>query len=77
MEQVADTHESLLRDDAADVWGAVAESTRCSAGITVTQSLARLTAAGYPISRRSAECDMRDPSLVSPLPCNDGGSPFG
>ncbi len=49
LEQVADTHESLLRDDAADVWGAVAESTRCSAGITVTQSLARLTAAGYPI----------------------------
>lgn len=48
-----------------------------SPGITVSELLERLNAAGYSISRRSVERDLRDLSLVFPLQCNDAGTPYG
>lgn len=68
----AKTHSALNRQ-----WELLQQLPKRPPGITVSQLLARLTAAGYTISRRSIERDLRDLSLVFPLQCNDGGTPFG
>lgn len=57
--------------------GAVAAPAEALAWHHGAELLARLTAAGYSISRRSVELDLRELSLVFPLLCNDGGTPFG
>jgi len=68
----AKTHSALNRQ-----WELLQQLPKRAPGITVTELLTRLTAAGYNISRRSIERDLRDLSLVFPLQCNDGGTPFG
>ena len=68
----AKTHSALNRQ-----WELLQQLPKRAPGITVTELLMRLTAAGYSISRRSIERDLRDLSLVFPLQCNDGGTPFG
>lgn len=68
----AKIHTALSRQ-----WELLQHLPKRSPGITVAELLARLTSAGYSISRRSVERDLRDLSLVFPLQCNDGGTPFG
>lgn len=68
----AKTHSALNRQ-----WELLQHLPKRSPGITVSELLARLTADGYTISRRSIERDLRDLSVVFPLQCNDGGTPFG
>lgn len=68
----AKTHTALSRQ-----WELLQQLPKRAPGITVSELLTRLTAAGYSISRRSIERDLRDLSLVFPLQCNDGGTPFG
>lgn len=68
----AKTHSALNRQ-----WELLQQLPKRPPGITVSELLARLTAAGYSISRRSIERDLRDLSIVFPLQCNDGGTPFG
>ena len=68
----AKTHSALSRQ-----WELLQQLPKRSPGITVSDLLTRLTAAGFAISRRSIERDLRDLSLVFPLQCNDGGTPFG
>lgn len=68
----AKTHSALNRQ-----WELLQQLPKRAPGITVTELLARLTSAGYNISRRSVERDLRDLSLVFPLQCNDSGTPFG
>ena len=68
----AKTHSALSRQ-----WELLQQLPKRSPGITVSELLTRLTTAGYSISRRSIERDLRDLSLVFPLQCNDGGTPFG
>lgn len=68
----AKTHSALSRQ-----WELLQQLPKRPPGITVSQLLSRLTAAGYTIGRRSIERDLRDLSLVFPLHCNDSGTPFG
>lgn len=68
----AKTHTALSRQ-----WELLQHLPKRSPGITVSELLTRLTAAGYSISRRSIERDLRDLSVVFPLHCNNGGTPFG
>lgn len=68
----AKIHSALSRQ-----WELLRQLPKRSPGMTVTELLTRLAVAGYSISRRSVERDLRDLSLVFPLQCNDGGTPFG
>ncbi|WP_145129079.1 YafY family protein [Pseudomonas sp. URMO17WK12:I11] len=68
----AKTHNALSRQ-----WELLRHLPKRSPGITVSELLARLTGAGYVVSRRTVERDLHDLSLVFPLQCNDGGTPFG
>lgn len=68
----AKTHSALSRQ-----WELLQQLPKRAPGITVSELLTRLVTAGYSISRRSIERDLRDLSTVFPLQCNDGGTPFG
>lgn len=68
----AKTHSALSRQ-----WELLQQLPKRAPGITVSELLTRLVAAGYSISRRSIERDLRDLSTVFPLQCNDSGTPFG
>lgn len=68
----AKTHSALSRQ-----WELLQHLPKRSPGITVSELLTCLRTAGYTIGRRSIERDLRDLSLVFPLQCNDGGTPFG
>ncbi|VFB22012.1 helix-turn-helix transcriptional regulator [Pseudomonas fragi] len=68
----AKTHSALSRQ-----WELLQHLPKRAPGITVSELLSRLVSAGYSISRRSVERDLRDLSVVFPLQCNNGGTPFG
>ncbi|APE99243.1 TPA: WYL domain-containing protein [Pseudomonas putida] len=68
----AKTHTALSRQ-----WELLRQLPKRAPGSTVTELLARLTDAGYVISRRSIERDLHDLSLVFPLQRNEGGTPSG
>ena len=68
----AKSHSTVSRQ-----WELLRHLPKRSPGITVAGLSTCLQSAGFAISRRTIERDLRDLSIVFPLQCNDAGTPQG